>query len=133
MIETHRSFANMWECDENDHMNVQFFIRRFDEAMAVYATLCGDGTATARLVRHRHVRFYREIRGGDSLLITSGKVADGPFKGRIVHRMVDAISGVLCTTALDDLVAYLPSIARRTKVTCPSPATRIAGRRMRTF
>ena len=34
-VESHRSFVNTWECDDNAHMNVQFYFKRFDEAVAV--------------------------------------------------------------------------------------------------
>ena len=33
--ETQRAFVNTWECDENDHLNVQFYWKRFGDAAQV--------------------------------------------------------------------------------------------------
>jgi acyl-CoA thioester hydrolase len=103
MIETHRSFANMWECDENNHINVQFFMKRFEEAYAVFCTLDNHSSRLSNSVTHRHLRFHREIRAGESQLISSGVIKSGEHKGCLIHIMTNAVSGEVCTTALDCL------------------------------
>lgn len=109
MIETHRSFANMWECDENNHMNVQFFMKRFEEAHVVFTALHNQTNPTNTRVNHRHLRFHREIRAGESLQIFSGHVSKGQYQGRIAHHMINTVTGALCTTALDSLASPLIS------------------------
>lgn len=103
MIETHRSFGNKWECDENNHMNVQFFMKRFEEAYVVFEALHKQTGASSIPIAHRHLRFHREIRAGESLQISTGVVKDGEYKGSVVHHMINAVTGALCTTALDNI------------------------------
>lgn len=103
MIETHRSFGNMWECDENNHMNVQFFMKRFEEAFVVFEAFHRQAGKPSASVYHRHLRFHREIRAGESLQIFSGLVKEGEHKGGVVHHMINAVTGALCTTALDSI------------------------------
>ena len=40
-VETLFSFVNRWECDENDHLNVQFYFSRFDEADRQFRLVTG--------------------------------------------------------------------------------------------
>ena len=40
---TQRGFVNTWECDENEHLNVQFYFARFADAAAHF--LVGRGLA----------------------------------------------------------------------------------------
>lgn len=35
------SFVNRWECDENDHLNVQFYFSRFEEADRQFRLMTG--------------------------------------------------------------------------------------------
>ncbi|GGC64717.1 thioesterase family protein [Chelatococcus reniformis] len=60
-----RSGVNAWECDENDHLNVRFYLARLAEAQGfvVHGLGIEDGR-TLRPSRH-HVRFRRELRAGD--------------------------------------------------------------------
>ncbi len=96
--ETHRSFVNTWECDENDHLNVQFYLGHFDEAARIFTRNNDD---SYRLPKSRHVRFHRELRPGAMTRIVSGIVADGAFAGWIVHRLEDAGLDHVAATALD--------------------------------
>ncbi|MFP1632887.1 thioesterase family protein [Zhengella sp. ZM62] len=100
MIETHRSFVNTWECDENAHMNVQFYMKRFDEAARFFA-LAHGGDHMAGLPPVRHVRYHSELAAAQSAVVRSGVIASGPLAGRVVHRMEENATGRLCATALD--------------------------------
>lgn len=100
LIETHRSFVNTWECDENVHMNVQFYMKRFDEAARFFA-LAHGGDHLAGLPPVRHVRYHSELAAAQSAVIRSGVIAEGPLAGRVVHRMEENATGRLCATALD--------------------------------
>lgn len=116
-IETHRSFVNTWECDENAHMNVQFYLRRFDEAARIFSARLG-GRADAPLPRTRHVRFHAELPAAATTRILSGIVDGGPVGGHAVHLLENMETGVLAATALDappglDGPALPPSAAER--------------------
>ena len=99
-IETHRSYVNTWECDDNDHMNVQFYFKRFDEAARFFAGMNGADMA-GPLPRTRHVRYHSELHAGDIARMRSSVVADGPFAGHVVHVLDDIETGRIAATALE--------------------------------
>ncbi|MYZ47990.1 acyl-CoA thioesterase [Propylenella binzhouense] len=94
---TLRSFVNTWECDENGHMNVQFYAERFDQA-AVMAALDG---APAALPMVRHVRYHRELHPGEGVSIHSALVLGGPHPVTMVHGLFSIDRDVLSATVLD--------------------------------
>ncbi|MEZ5810186.1 MAG: thioesterase family protein [Rhizobiaceae bacterium] len=99
--ETHRAFVNTWECDENAHLNVRFYLKRFDEAARIHAAMTGHGTPDGPLPRTRHVRYHRELLPGAMTRIRSDFVGDGPFQGWTVHLLEDVGGNQLAATALD--------------------------------
>ncbi len=100
------SFVNRWECDENDHLNVQFYFSRFDEADRQFRLISGLGEAVVGARRVRHVRYHKELRTGDLITVHSSVAFDGPHMLTVVHEMRDGGSGALAATALD---GYEPS------------------------
>ncbi len=101
MVETHRSFVNTWECDENAHMNVQFYLKRFDEAARFHAAMTANTGLDRPLPRVRLVRYHGELHGASTALIRSATIADGPYAGCPVHIMENTETGALSATALD--------------------------------
>lgn len=99
--ETHRAFVNTWECDENVHMNVQFYLKRFDEAARFFAWESSGADLLTALPPTRHVRFHSELRVAQSTVIGSTTIADGAYAGWTVHEMRENDTGRLCATALD--------------------------------
>jgi acyl-CoA thioester hydrolase len=99
--ETLFSFVNRWECDENDHLNVQFYFSRFEEADRQFRLLSGLSETLVGARRVRHVRYHKELRTGDLITIQSSIAFDGPHMMTVVHEMRDGASGVLAATALD--------------------------------
>ena len=102
------SFVNRWECDENDHLNVQFYFSRFEEADRQFQQVCGLSESIVGARRVRHVRFHREMRTGTLITVRSYAVLDGPHILCIVHEMLDGGTGELCATALD---GYAPPMS----------------------
>ncbi|PSM17351.1 thioesterase family protein [Nitratireductor sp. StC3] len=100
LAETHRAFVNTWECDENAHLNVQFYFKRIDEAARFFAATHG-GALDGALPHVRHVRFHAELHVGAITRILSGTIADGPFRGYVVHLLENLETGALAATALD--------------------------------
>lgn len=73
--------AEAWEADANHHLNVRFFLAKHQEAVGSLAAEIGmprafsaDAEATV-VVRDQYVRFLREARSPDSLVMTGGIVA----------------------------------------------------------
>lgn len=101
MATTHRGFVNTWECDENDHWNVQFYMRALQQASEILAVRAGQPNPGARTAPCRHVRYHRELRAGASLIVRSGLVTQGGFAGTVVHRLENSETGELSATAID--------------------------------
>ena len=101
LTETHCSFVNTWECDENAHLNVQFYLKRFDEAARFFNLLHGSGTHDGPLPSARHVRYHAELPSGRTTRILSGQIADGAFGGWVVHVMEDTVTARISATAID--------------------------------
>ncbi|QDG78798.1 thioesterase family protein [Labrenzia sp. PHM005] len=100
------SFTNRWECDENDHLNVQFYFSRFDEADQQFRLITGLSDALVGARRVRHVRYHKELRTGDLITVHSGIAFDGPHMLTVVHELRNAGTGDLSATAID---GYEPS------------------------
>ncbi len=99
--ETYRGFVNTWDCDENAHMNVQFYFRAFQEASEIFALQATRANPGARTAILRHVRYHRELHVARSTVVRSAILGDGEAAGSVVHLMHDADSGELAATALD--------------------------------
>ena len=95
------SYVNRWECDENDHMNVQFYAAKFEEANRHFFSICDidPDKISTRIVRH--IRYHREARDATILKISSGVCFETPYEFTIVHQMNDYSYGTLLATALD--------------------------------
>lgn len=103
-IETGRSFVNAWECDENDHYNVQFFAAKKDEAQAHFRLALGlppfnlpDSQMHVSTV-YDHVRFHGELRVADMFAIRSGIVEWRDTTCVAYHEMRHASTGRLSAT-----------------------------------
>ncbi|PTW62101.1 acyl-CoA thioester hydrolase [Breoghania corrubedonensis] len=105
-LETLKSFVNTWECDENDHLNVQFYLAKFEEADRQFRSLTGFSEAHAGPRRVRHIRYHGELFAGALVNVTSHAAFDGPYMLAIVHVMRDTSTGRISATALD---GYAPS------------------------
>ena len=94
-IETHRSFVNSWECDENVHMNIQFYWKRFGEAARIFFHL--NGISPQPWI-DRHVRYHGELMMGTNTIVRS---AAGPGHTTTVHHLMNGDSDTLSATAID--------------------------------
>lgn len=104
LLPTARGFVNTWQCDENDHLNVQFFTAFADDASVHLHTALGLGpTALERAglkVRpvEDHIRYHRELRGEDAVDVFSAPVT--VEDGRLVayHEIRNGYDGSLAAT-----------------------------------
>lgn len=100
-LETLFSFVNRWECDENDHLNVQFYYSRFDEADRQFKLLSGLNDNLIGSRRVRHVRYHKELRDAQLIKVRSCVAFDGPHMLTVVHEMYDPSTSVVAATAID--------------------------------
>lgn len=105
-IETLHAFVNRWECDENDHMNVQFYFTKFQEADRQFAAMTGLTGSLVGARRVRHIRYHKEVNAGTLLRVLSSIAFDGPHMFSVIHEMIDVSSGALVASAMD---GYSPS------------------------
>lgn len=98
-IESARAYVNTWECDENDHLNVQFYFRYFQDAADHLFAMARPGSASRARPPVRHVRYHRELRVDQSVVVQSQALADGT--PRLVHVLRNTATGEIAATALD--------------------------------
>ncbi len=108
--ETLRAFVNTWECDENAHMNVQFYYDRFEVADLQFQALAGLEEAALGARGVRRVRYLSEMMASELILVRSAVVRNGPHPVTIVHQMSDPTSGRLTATALDGYPSADPTV-----------------------
>ncbi|MHA6688076.1 thioesterase family protein [Mesorhizobium sp. A556] len=96
---TYIGVVRTWECDENEHLNLGFYIRAFQDASEAFAILVSGRNPGASTAVLRHLRFHRELLVSKIYTIDSTLVLGGEYDGAIVHLLKS--DGVLCATALD--------------------------------
>lgn len=108
MIDIYRGSATQWECDEMGHMNVRFYAARAVEGAMGYFAALGLGSlarpsepATARTV-DLHIRFHREARVGEPLVMRAGTLAIGKTDVTLFQNLEHA-DGRPCATILHTL------------------------------
>lgn len=112
-VETHRGFVNTWQCDENDHMNVQFYLKNFAEAAEIFALRHKMERIPASRPKVRHVRYLHELRNASSIAIKSAFISDGEYQGHIIHLLENVSENVVSASSLDTCdnpPAGLPSV-----------------------
>ena len=113
---THKSFVNAWECDENVHLNVQFYWKRFGQAAAIFQHQAG---LTQQRWVGRHVRYHAELGMGANTMVRSACIGNSNV---LVHQLYSDGGDVLSATAVDhyadnfttkdNMVAEVPEAAR---------------------
>jgi acyl-CoA thioester hydrolase len=122
---TYRGTVYPWHCDHMGHMNVMWYVGKFDEATWQFFTLLGL-TPTALRAQQRGmaaveqtIQYKRELHAGDVVSIHSQLLAVGDKSLRFRHDMIDQADGVLAATTT--LVGvHLDTVAGRA---CALPAT----------
>jgi acyl-CoA thioester hydrolase len=98
-LRTLRGFVNTWECDENDHLNVQFYFRFFEDACGHFQVMAGVAAAQQREPTLRHVRYHAELRVNDAVEVHT--IGGGDTGQQVVHLLSETSSGRLSATCLE--------------------------------
>jgi acyl-CoA thioester hydrolase len=123
MIETFRGTVYPWQCDHMGHMNVMWYVGRFDEAswnlMSELTLNRARLQASERgvVAVDQRIAYVRELVAGDVVAVHTGVVDCGRRSIRFVHRMLRADSGETC--AVTQLTGVY--IDTRTRRACPLP------------
>ncbi len=117
-IETCRGVVYPWQLDHMDHMNVQFYTARFDEATWHLFAALGMTTGYFKANRRgmaaleQRTLYKRELHAGALIRITSELLEMKPKTIRFLHRMYDTENGAeVATTEL--VGAHIDTDARK--------------------
>ena len=105
-METYRGVVYPWHCDHMGHMNVMWYVGKFDEAtwnlfaaMGVTAAFLRENRRGMAAVQ-QNISYKRELVAGDTLTVHSAFLEVRDKLARFVHEMRHGVSGelaALCT------------------------------------
>ena len=124
MFLTYRGVVYPWQCDHMDHMNVMWYVGKFDEAtwqmfsaMGVTPAYMRENQRGMAAVR-QNITYRRELRPGDVVSIRTGVLEMHERKIRFYHEMVNDVSGEIAATCIITGV-HMDTQLRQA---CPFPA-----------
>ena len=104
LIPTFTTAVNTWQCDENDHLNVQFYTEFGHEASAHLLAHLGLGPRAQRAAGLRlraaddHIRYLREFREVDPVQVISAPVEVGEHHLLVYHEISNPSDGTIAAT-----------------------------------
>jgi acyl-CoA thioester hydrolase len=121
---TYRGTVYPWHCDHMNHMNVMWYVGKFDEATWQFFSIIGlsrsrlsnEGTGMAGV--EQRIEYKRELHAGDVITIRSAALEITEKSIRFCHEMSNDGTGELAARTI--LVAvYFDTSARKSR---PIPA-----------
>lgn len=104
MIDTFRGYVSMQECDEMGHMNIQHYIGKTSDASFHFRDALGLSAARQAasglgyVALEHHIRFHRELKTSDLVLIRTGIVEMGDKTMVTFQEMREALDDRLAAT-----------------------------------
>lgn len=119
-IVTYRGSVYPWHCDHMGHMNVMWYVGKFDEA--TWQLLAAVGASPSRMrtegfglaAVEQHIEYKRELRAGDLVTIRSSILEAQEKSIRFVHEMTNDETGELAAKTVLTGVC-IDTIARKAK------------------
>ena len=104
---TYRGTVYPWHCDHVGHMNVMWYVSKFDEATWQFFNMLGLTPSFLREAKcgmaavDQHISYIHELRAGDVITVRT-KLLEAKVKSiRFVHEMTnDEINEVVARTTL---------------------------------
>ncbi len=124
LIQTYRGVVYPWHCDHVGHMNVMWYVGKFDEGTW---NLFAEAGITPTYMRENHrgmagvqqnITYKRELHAGDVVAVRSGVIEFREKVLRMRHEMINLETGE--TAAIMDLTAVHMDTTRRRS--CPFPS-----------
>ena len=106
LIPTFATAVNTWQCDENDHLNVQFYTDFAHRAQVLLLAELGLGPRAQRAVGMSprlvsdHVKYLREFRVVDGVEVRSAPVELGARDLLSYHEIRNSGDGTIAATVL---------------------------------
>lgn len=128
LLDTYRGTVYPWHCDHMNHMNVMWYVGKFDEA--TWNLMSHLGMSATFLRRHhrgmaaldQRISYQRELHAGDTVAIRTGVLAVTEKKLIFFHEMrnadTDEVSAITLLTGI-----HLDTQARKS---CPLPDATLA-------
>ena len=104
LVPTFTTAVNTWQCDENAHLNVQFYTEFGHEASAHLLHRLGFGPRAQResgitfSVADDHIRYLREFRVIDSVEVRSAPVGVSDYGLVLYHEVRNPADGAVAST-----------------------------------
>lgn len=118
---TYRGVVYPWQCDHMNHMNVMWYVGKFDEATWNLLELAGFTPKTLRsqglgmVAVKQEIAYKREVLAGETITIRSGVTEVREKSVRFFHQMVNNESNeVAAVTTLTGV-----QINASTRKACP--------------
>ena len=118
LVETYRGVVYPWHCDHMGHMNVMWYVGKFDEATWNLFAAMGISAAFLRENRRgmaavqQNITYRRELVAGDTLTVHSAFLEVREKLARFVHEMRHGETGELAAYCLLTGV-YIDADARK--------------------
>ena len=123
LVETYRGAVYPWHCDHMGHMNVMWYVGKFDQATWSLFARIGLGAAYLReqgrtmAAVDQRLQYKKELFAGDVVEVASGVLEMREKSIHFFHEMKNAETGDICATSL--LVGV--HIDSRARKSCPFP------------
>ena len=128
LIETYRGAVYPWHCDQMGHMNVMWYVGKFDEA--TWNLFAAIGVTMAYLRENKRgmaavqqdITYKRELLAGDTVAVHSTLLEVREKSAKFVHEMRHAVTGEIAAVCVLTGV----SIDTQTRKSCPFAADIVA-------
>jgi acyl-CoA thioester hydrolase len=117
---TYRGAVYPLQCDHMGHMNVAFYVAKFDEATWQLFAALGltrprfDAERVGMAGLEQHIEYRRELRAGDVVTVTSEVLEIRDKVIRFRHEMTNDVTGEVAARMLV-VAAHLDTEARRAR------------------
>jgi len=123
LIETYRGAVYPWHCDHMGHMNVMWYVGKFDEATWNLFALLGVTTSFLKDNRRgmaavqQNITYKRELLAGETVIVRSAFLEVREKLARFVHEMRNGVTGEISA------VCVLTGVHTdsQTRKSCPFP------------
>ncbi len=118
MLETYRGAVYPWHCDHMGHMNVMWYVGKFDEATWNLFSEVGITPAFLReknramAAVQQNITYKRELLSGDVVAVRSGMLEMREKVAKFVHEMRHAQTGEISAVCVLTAV-HMDSQARK--------------------
>jgi acyl-CoA thioester hydrolase len=125
---TYRGAVYPWHCDHIGHMNVMWYVGKFDEATWNFVAMLGFGATRMRAEEkgwaavQQNITYKRELLAGDTVIVRTRLLEVRDKAIRFVHEMVHDESGEVA--AVCELTGV--HVDRRLRKSAPLPPDVVA-------